>query len=50
MSDEKKEVVDTYWEHELHDKYDEKCSVCYADKIDKRSGLEELAKDEYYDK
>lgn len=32
MSDEKKEVVDTYWEHELHDKSDKNCSMCFNEK------------------
>ena len=33
MSDIEKEVVDTFFEHELHtDEYDKNCSACYSEK------------------
>jgi len=35
MSDIKKEVIDTYFEHPQHDSYDENCSECFKEKEDK---------------
>jgi hypothetical protein len=32
MSDINKEVVDTYWEHALHDTWDKNCSACYNER------------------
>ena len=34
-------MIDNYWEHSQHDKYDPKCSSCYSEKRNRKINKED---------